>query len=94
MIEVQIKREVSNSRHDRMQLAQVFAPNGMLARTYCYDNDGVLVGHDSYHFVINRDTMVYCDGDELGMNAPVYLLKVTTRATFRLPMPPSIPCKV
>lgn len=100
MIEVQFKREVSNARHDRMQLAQVFAPNGMLARTYCYNNAGVLEGNKSYHFDTNKKTIVKCsvgspkNPNVAAMLAPTYLLKISSLAKFHLPMPASIPCKV
>ncbi len=59
MIEIQFKRGVSNPMHDRIQMAQVFAPNGLIVATYFYNIDGVLECVKSYNFVINHELRGY-----------------------------------
>lgn len=96
MIEIQIIREQNTPTLGRIQLAKVYAPNGMLARTYCYNNAGVLEGHKSYHYDTNKKTIVKCsvgspkNPNVVAMLAPTYLLKVASLANFRLPLPASL----
>ena len=96
MIEIQFKREVNTPTLGRIQLAQVYAPNGMLARTYCYNNAGVLEGHVSYHYATNKNTLIHCsvgspkNPESVKMPAPAYLTKIAALAEFHLPVPVSL----